>query len=447
MNDFKGKKITIMGLGLLGGALNDVLYLAKHGAMLTVTDIKTAEQLKPSVQKLKNIKNIKFVLGGHKMEDFKNIDMVLQPGNVPIDSPYLLEAKKNKIPIFVSESLFAKYAEGVTLVGITGTRGKSTVTTLIYEILSKNLKDKKVHLGGNVKNVSTLALLDKVKKGDVVIMELDSWASHGMGDIKMSPHVSVFTTFYADHMNYYKGDMKKYFFDKANIFKYQKKDDLLIVGKQALPFIKKWGGNFKSKMIIGKERLPKDCKFNLPGVHNEYNAMLAVEVARSFSIPDEKIKKALASFVSLFGRLEFLREIKGVKIYNDNSSTTPDATIAALKAVGDKKKHKVVLIIGGDKKMLDMTKLLKEIPKYCSKVVMFKERGTDLIKDKVFAFQKKGIEVYEEEGLYNTVHKAFSVAKNGEILLYSPALSSFGKYFANEYDRGDQFIKIVKNLK
>jgi len=155
----------------------------------------------------------------------------------------------------------------------------------------------------------------------------------------------------------------------------------------------------------------------------------------------------LASFVSLFGRLEFLREIKGVKIYNDNSSTTPDATIAALKAVGDKKKHKVVLIIGGDKKMLDMTKLLKEIPKYCSKVVMFKERGTDLIKDKVFAFQKKGIEVYEEEGLYNTVHKAFSVAKNGEILLYSPALSSFGKYFANEYDRGDQFIKIVKNLK
>jgi UDP-N-acetylmuramoylalanine--D-glutamate ligase len=214
-----------------------------------------------------------------------------------------------------------------------------------------------------------------------------------------------------------------------------------------LPFIKKWGGKIKSKIIVGEKKLPKNWKFNLPGNHNDYNAMLAVEVARSFSIPDAKIKKALKTFPSLPGRLEFLREISGVKIYNDNSSTTPEATIAALNAVGDKKKRKVVLIIGGDNKFLDMSELLIEIPKFCSKVVLFKEKGTDIIRNQVFKFKEKGIDVYEEKGIYNTVHKAFSVAQKGETILYSPAFSSFGKYFANEYDRGDQFLKIVKNLK
>ena len=142
-----------------------------------------------------------------------------------------------------------------------------------------------------------------------------------------------------------------------------------------------------------------------------------------------------------------MRQVNGIKIYNDNSSTTPDATIVALRAVGNKKVRKVVLIIGGDNKFLDMSGLLKEIPKFCSKVVLFKERGTDLIRDKIFEFKKKGIEVYEEEGLKNTAKKAFAIAKRGETILYSPAFFSFGKHFKNEFDRGDQFVKIVKNLK
>ena len=142
-----------------------------------------------------------------------------------------------------------------------------------------------------------------------------------------------------------------------------------------------------------------------------------------------------------------MRSVKGIKIYNDNNSTTPEATIAALRAVGNTKKRSVVLIMGGDNKFLDMSELIKEIPKFCSKVVLFKERGTDLIKGKIFTLNKKGIEVYEEEGLHDTVKRAFSVAKKGETILYSPAFSSFGKYFSNEYDRGDQFVKLAKKLK
>jgi len=445
---FKDKKITVMGLGLLGRGVGDAMFLAEYGAKLIVTDLKTKEQLKESLNKLKKFKNIKYVLGKHKLENFRNCDFVLKAAGVPLDSIYIKEAKKHNIPIEMSASLFCKIAS-IPIIAVTGTRGKSSVTHLIAHILK--FAGKKIILGGNVRGVSNLQLLKQVKNKEVAVLELDSWQLQGFGDSKISPNISVFTTFFEDHINYYKGSVNKYFRDKANIFKYQKKGDVLIIGRQVLPFIKKWQKENKekieNKIITAKERLPKDLKFNLPGLHNEYNAELAIEVARLLNISDVKIKKALATFSPLSGRLEFLRSINGIKIYNDNSSTTPEATIAALRALGNKKKRNIVLIIGGDKKFLDMSKLLLEIPKFCSKVVLFKEKGTDLIRAKVFEFKKRGVEVYEEEGLSSTVKRAFSIAKKGETILYSPAFSSFGKYFSNEYDRGDKFMKIVKSLK
>ncbi len=441
---FKDKKITIMGLGLLGRGVGDAIFLAECGAKLTVTDLKTKEQLKESLKKLKKFRNINYVLGKHRLQDFQNCDLVLKNPAIPLDSKYIKEARKNKIPIEMSATLFAKLTS-LPMIAVTGTRGKSTVTHLIAHILKS--AGKKIILGGNIRGVSNLQLLKDIKGVEVAVFELDSWQLQGFGDSKISPSVSVFTTFLPDHMGYYKGSMKKYFFDKAHIFNYHTKDDMLIVGKQAMTYIKKWGGKIKSTIIIPKERLPKGWKFKLSGLHNEYNAQLAIEATRSFSIPDAKIKKAVATFTPLSGRLQFLRTVRGIKIYNDNSSTTPDATIAALRAVGDIKKRKVVLILGGDNKFLDMRKLLVEIPKFCSKVVLFKERGTDTISGRVFEFKKKGIEVYEEEGLSATVRRAFHVTQRGETILYSPAFFSFGKHFKNEFDRGDQFVKIVKSLK
>lgn len=432
-----------MGLGLLGRGVGDAATLAECGAKLIITDLKTKEQLKESIDKLKKYKNIKYVLGKHRLKDFRNADMILKSAGVPLDSIYIKEARKNKIPVEMSAAMLVKFSN-LPVVGVTGTRGKSTVTHLIAHILES--VGKKIILGGNVRGISNLQLLKKIKNTEIMVLELDSWQLQGFGDSQISPHISVFTTFYADHMNYYKENMKRYFSDKKNIFKYQKKNDVFICSSQAVPFVKKWGGKINGEMIIPQDKIPKDWKFVLPGEHNEHNAMLGVSVARVLKIPEIKIRKALNTFVPLSGRLEFLREVKGIKIYNDNSSTTPDATIAALRAVGDIKKKQVVLIIGGDKKFLDMSGLLKEIPKYCSKVVLFKEKGTDLIRDQVFAFRKNGIDIYEEDGLQNTVKCAFNVAGKGEIILYSPAFSSFGKYFKNEYDRGDQFLRIVKDL-
>jgi UDP-N-acetylmuramoylalanine--D-glutamate ligase len=444
---FKGKKITVMGLGVLGRALGYTKFLAECGADLIVTDLKTKEQLATSVKELENFSNIKFVLGEHRLEDFRDRDMIIRMTNVPPDSVHLAEARKNNIPIELDVSLFLKCAPEVKVVGVTGTRGKTMTTTLIYEILKANEKflGHKVYLGGNIRGIATLPLLKKVHAGDILVCELDSWQLQGFGDDKVSPNISVFVSFMPDHMNYYKNSMEDYFKDKANIFKYQKKDDVLVICPGMKKLIKK--DHTKGKLIGINKNEVANWKFTVPGEHNRENLACAVKVAEQFKIPISKIKKAVAEFQGVEGRLQFLRNYKGFKIYNDNNSTTPAATIAGMRAVGDVKKRKVVLILGGDDKKLDTKDLVKEIPKWCSKVVLFKERGTDLIRDEVFKFAKKGIEIYEEEGLENTVKRAISVAKKGETVLYSPGFSSFGKYFKNEYERNDLFVKLIKKLK
>ncbi len=179
------------------------------------------------------------------------------------------------------------------------------------------------------------------------------------------------------------------------------------------------------------------------GEHNRENASYANAALQGLGLSDDEIKAGLESFEGVEGRLQFVRELHGVKIYNDNNATTQDATIAALRSVGDPKQRKVVLIVGGDDKKLDMSGLVAEIPKWCSKVVMFKERGTDRIRDLVFKLEPN-VRVYEEDGLKATVERAFAVAESGETILYSPAFSSFGKYFKNEFDRGDQFVHLVR---
>ncbi|KKW08205.1 MAG: UDP-N-acetylmuramoylalanine-D-glutamate ligase [Candidatus Kaiserbacteria bacterium GW2011_GWA2_49_19] len=437
---FKGKRITVLGLGLLGRGVGDVEFLAKCGAIVLVTDQKTEVQLAASVDKLKQYKNVSFRLGGHDERDFVGRDLVIKGAKVPLDSPYIAAARKAGVPVVMSTALFAKYAMqgGAIIVGITGTRGKSTVTHMIYHSLQQ--ARKRVHLGGNVRGISTLAMLPEIKKGDIAVLELDSWQLQGFGDLKISPHVAIFTNLMPDHQDYYKS-MDEYFRDKENIFKYQNKWDTLVLGN-----------GLKRRFLTAHttceplvpDSLAPDWKLRIPGEHNRENAALAAAALRALGLSETDIKSGLESFPGLEGRLQFVGTVQGVHVYNDTSATTPEATIAALRAVGDKQKKNVVLILGGDEKFLDMWELLAEIPKWCSKVVLFKERGTERIRDDVFALSAKGIDVYEEEGLPATVSRAFSAAVPGETILFSPAFTSFGKYFKNEFDRGNQFMKLVR---
>ena len=451
---FKGKKITMLGLGLLGRGLNDAKFLAGCGADLIITDLKKAEDLAPTLKKLEKYKNIKYVLGEHRLEDFRGRDFILKSAGVLLDSPYIFEAKKNNIPVEMDESLFTKLSPEIKVIGVTGTRGKTTTTYLIYEILKK-IEDKlgcKVYLGGNIKGLATLPLLKKVKTGDIVVMELSSWQLQGFGDAKISPDISVFTNLLPDHLNYYLKAAKdeeeatqKYFNDKTNIFVSHKKEDFLILNNSIKKEIKKrYKGKIESKVIMTDESQIDSWKFKVKGEHNIQNILQAIEVAKILGVSIKDIKKVVENFSGVEGRQEFLREYKGIKIYNDTTATTPDATIVALKALSEDYRdgvsieRRVVLIMGGADKNLDMSELVKEIPKYCKKVILLAGTGTEKLGGKIDGILVKDL----KEGLL----EALKASKRSDILILSPAFASFGM-FKNEFDRGEKFVKLVKKLK
>lgn len=438
---FLGKKITIMGLGLLGRGVGDVRYLAQCGAELIVTDLKTREQLAESMDQLKEFPNIKFILGEHRLKDFKNRDLVLKAAGVPLDSIYIAEAKKNGISVRMSADLFAEIS-GIPIVGVTGTRGKSTVTHMLHAIL-KSAK-KQVLLGGNVRGVSTLALLSEVTPEHIAVLELDSWQLQGFGEARISPHIAVFTTLYPDHLNYYgstslttgKDTSEIYLADKANIFLYQKSDDVLVLGKQcAAIIIEKYADKIESRTIVASElNLPDTWTLSIPGLHNRYNASLALAAARALDIDDATSRKALESFSGVPGRLELIAEKNGVKIYNDTTATTPEATLAALSAL---EPSSTILIMGGADKNLDMNILLAKLTEV-KRVILLAGTGTS----KVLEFIPNA-SVFDDLG--KAVNEAFASTESGDTILFSPAFASFGM-FKNEYDRGDQFNVIVQSL-
>ena len=439
-----------MGLGLLGRGVGDAVFLAQCGAHLTVTDLKTEKELAPSLKKLKRLKNIKFVLGRHRISDFQKADLIIKSAGVPLDSPYIKEAKKHGVPVTMSTALFAKLIpEDVTLIGVTGTRGKTTVTHLTYEILRSD--KRRVFLGGNVRGVSTLALLKKVKPKDYVVLELDSWQLQGFGDERKSPHIAVFTNFLEDHMNYYRGNMNQYWKDKEYIFTHQKERDIIFAGKGVVSRIRK-NTRRKGELIVVDD-IPKNWKLKMPGEHNRANAAFATAVTHQIGVSRQIIKKTVESFRGVPGRLEYLRTIRGVKIYNDTTATMPTATIAALRALqpttynpakGEARQRrlqlKIILIIGGADKNLDMSTLLKEIPKYCKKVLLLPGTGTDKLSIKYKVSSIKYV-----KNLTMAVKEALTHAERGDIVLFSPAFASFG-LFKNEFDRGEQFNKLVDGL-
>lgn len=427
---FSGKRVTLLGLGLLGRGIGDAAFLAECGALVTVTDKKSEADLAQSVAQLKHFPHIAFHLGGHVSDDFTDTDMVIKAAGVRLDSPEIAAARAAGVPVYMSTALAARFAReaGAVVVGVTGTRGKSTVTQMIFHSLQK--AGKRAYLGGNIRGVSTLALVPQLQAGDVLVLELDSWQLQGFGDFALSPDVSVFTNLMPDHQNYYP-DMDAYFRDKANIFRNQKAGDTLVCGAGVLDRISAMQPSVVPRV---PDAIPAEWTLRVIGDHNRENASLATEALRALGLSGRDIRAGLESFEPVEGRLQFVREVRGVRIYNDNNATTPEAAIAALKALGQKKN--VILIMGGADKGLDVSTLLYEISQSCKRVILLAGTGTD----RVVPFMSD-YSIFDS--LEAAVHEAAQSAVSGDIILLSPAFASFGM-FKNEYERNDQFLQIVK---
>jgi len=482
--DFKDKKVTVMGLGLFGGGVATVNWLVKHGAKVTVTDLKTKRELKSSLNKLTGLSACKLVLGRHEEADFKNADIVVQNPGVPRESRYLKIARQAGAAIENEASLFLKNCPGA-VIGVTGTRGKSTTASLIYEMLTAcrlplTTGNKRLAVGGKwlaflagLPQKPMLEILDKVKANDIVVLELSSWQLEILGEQKLSPRTAVITNIFPDHLNRYAG-MKDYIAAKKNIFLFQKPGDFCVLnydneetkkmGKQVRGH-RLWfsGGYFpeqngvfaKGNKIYWRKdgQEPLICRFKdikLAGEHNLQNVLAAVCAAGIFQVKPEAVKKVLRNFSGLPFRQELIRKINGISYVNDTTATTPDGTSAALNSIKQKskkaKKQKtIILIAGGDTKNIPDIKykeLAGLIERNCKAVILFKGKGSR----QILKFLKIKNLVSEVGYMAEAVGLAENFAEKGDTVLLSPACASFN-LFVNEFDRGEQFNRAVKSLK
>lgn len=420
-----------MGLGLHGGGVGSAKFFCLQGADVLVTDLKTQEQLQESLDKLKGLK-IKYTIGKHEEEDFLWADLIIKNPDVPSTSPYLEIAKKNNIKIETDINLFLKLSKAF-VIGVTGTKGKSTTASLIYHLLKAEFKN--VFLAGNI-GVSPLELLPLIKKNDRVVLELSSFELEGL---TQGPNIAVITNIMPDHLNRY-GTMTEYIEAKKAIFRFQTSRDYLILNKDNL-IVRQMASEAKGKVVFfSKDIVPKG--FKLFGEHNLANLSAAIEVAKALKIPQEKIDGALKTFKGVPNRQEFVREVKGIKYFNDTTATMPEAVIAAINTFLEQfPESRLILICGGQNKGLKYNELATLIKERVDEVIMLPGTAADRIKEGIGDYTR----LHQVASMPEAVKKAKDLAKKGDIVILSPGAASFN-LFKNEFDRGDQFVKAVKNL-
>ncbi len=450
--DLSGKRVLIMGLGLHGSGIASARYASQQGAKVRVTDLRSEEILAPSIAALAGLP-IEYVLGEHRNEDFLWAEVVIHVPGVRRNSPYLQFARENGARIEQEIAIFFETCPG-KIIGVTGTRGKTTTTTLIYHILRDN--GMPAVIGGNVSGVETLSLLPAISSETLVVLELSSWQLESLAPHEISPSVSVMTNVYPDHLDTYNG-MSEYAEAKANIFRCQRETDLAIFNYDNL-WTRRFGEEAKAETWYTS--LERQGSFErhstqvfpflfsetpMIGKHNLENILLATTTAKLLGVPDEIIGNTVRNFHGVAQRLEEIAVVKGVRYINDTTSTTPVAGRVALNAFD----APIVLVAGGNTKYLPLEDWPETIVKKCRDVVLLEGTGThELLPAIKGVAQKFGIED-PVRGVFNDFTNAMDMAvdlsREGDVLLFSPGFTSFGM-FLNEFDRGDKFVAYVRRL-
>jgi UDP-N-acetylmuramoylalanine--D-glutamate ligase len=501
--DLRGKRALVMGLGIHGGGLGVARFLADQGANVTVTDLRSPEQLQSSLDALADLP-ITYVLGQHREDDFRTADLVIRNPGVPRESRYLQIARANGAAIEMEMTLFFRLCPGPIL-GITGTKGKTTTTLLTAAMLREQYPDTVV--AGNLR-VSALETLPRITAGTPVVLELSSWQLEGLGEAKLSPQYACYLNLYPDHLDRY-GSLRAYADAKEQIFLHQRETDVAVFNSSGLaysdayegpdygwtfwrtPARKIWflgelldeddelqpGQHFTERdafvawhneRLVWEHRLPigdTGCydwaeelicirnDISLPGEHNLSNIAAAAALAKSFGIETEHIRTAIRNFTGVEHRIEFVRELDGVRYINDTAATAPEAAIAALRSFD----RPIVLIAGGADKNLPFDDLAREIAVRAKAVVLLKGSATPKLQAAAGSIQTAVDNVLPTadrrlppiagpfDDLAAAIDTARALAAPGDVVLLSPGCASFGM-FRNEFHRGEEFRRIVQQL-
>ena len=452
-----GKRVTIMGLGFFGGTIGLARHLVAQGAQVTVTDLKPPADLQDSVAALHGLA-VRLVLGRHEVTDFTDVDIVFASPAVREDSPYLVAARSRGVPIDTEMNLFMRLCRG-TVIGVTGSNGKTTTTSLIGAIL--RAANPRTQVGGNIGR-SLLPEVATIIPGDPVVLELSSFQLEDLAAVGRSPHIGLLLNLSPNHLDRH-GSMETYVAAKMQIFAYQTPDDVAILNADD-PRLQPLVGQLRSRVrlfscahtvqdgaYLDGERLvvahagtaSEACRLRdipLLGQHNVANVLAAVAAADAWGVAATVMRAAIRSFPGVEHRLERVRELHGVSFYNDSIATTPTGTLAALAAI----QQPIWLIAGGYDKGIPFRALAEAVvqrvkgvfligttaPQIAQAIDMARPPGTD----------SPAVDLCC--GLRQAVQAAYRAARPGEAVLLSPACASYDQ-FRNFVERGRLFKELV----
>lgn len=439
-NKFKSSRVLIFGLGINQGGLGAARFFAKRGARIKVTDLKTTDQLKISLEQLEEFPDIEYTLGEHKYEDIDWANLIIKNPAIKPGNPYMEYAKQKGKQIEMDMGIFLQFAKPSQIIGITGTKGKSTTASLIYEALKK--EGKNIVFAGNI-GKSVMDTISHITPNTLIVLELSSFQLEAFHQHQVSPKWSVITNIYPDHLNYYQ-TMEEYIEAKKAISAYQTEEDFLFLNKEDTVtnnpnFLRR----IRARIIhFSPQDFTDEFKPTLVGEHNRANLAASFAIARVFDIPRKVALDVLANFKGVEFRLQLIKQWHGVKIYNDTSATGPDAGIQALKALPGS-----IVICGGVNKNLSYDKYASELAKYAKKIYFLKGDATDQIKKSlntkyIIPNTKIGDTYNNLEQLLIDIKKE---AQPQDVILFSPAAASFN-LFQNEFDRGRKFNETVEKI-
>jgi len=453
-NSLENKKIAIIGLGVSNEPLIDYMYERK--AIITVFDSRTEDKIDNNILN-KIIKyNIDRYFGENYLSNLKDFDIIFKSPSCRPDLPEIEQEVKRGAKL-TSEIELVLELVPCKVIAVTGSDGKTTTTSLINEILKTKYK---CYLGGNI-GIPLFTQIKEMKPEDIVVLELSSFQLMTM---KKSPNIAVVTNVTPNHLDIHKS-YEEYIEAKANIFKNQKEDDILVLNNDN-EITKKFAKNAESKIVFfsSKEKIENGVIYdddtvkisedglrrhilklkdtNLRGIHNAENICAAIAATKDLVEVEDQIK-AIKEFKGVKHRLEFVREINNVKWYNDSIASSPTRTIAGLNSFDEE----ILLIAGGYDKNLDYEPIAEPILKKVKTLILMGQTSGKIfgVVSKKQEELNKEIDIFKVKSLEEAIKTANNQAKPGQIVLFSPASASFDM-FKNFEERGNKFIELVKNI-
>ncbi|MSS71395.1 MAG: UDP-N-acetylmuramoyl-L-alanine--D-glutamate ligase [Candidatus Latescibacteria bacterium] len=456
MTLLKNRRVLVVGLGLFGGGAGVTRFLVREGASVTVTDLRSAADLKESVEALAGLP-VTLKLGGHDEADFRSSDLIVANPAVPRRSKYLGIAEAAGVPITTEINLFFERCRAHIL-GVTGSSGKTTTTLLAGEML--RLADPRTRIGGNLGR-PLVEEADAIPPDAPVVLELSSFQLDRLRDLRRSPHVAVVTNLAPNHLDVH-GSVEAYITAKQGIIAHQAEEDTAVLNADDAE-VSRWdrlcagrvlrfsldrevelGTFLQAEQIVGrlKDRIIPVCPVRdllLPGRHNVANALAATAAALAWGVDPDRISTALRAFKGAEHRLERVAEIDGVRYINDSIATSPDRTIAALNAFD----APVLLIAGGYDKGIPFDPLGPAVAQRVRHLFLIGATADQIAE--VVERQGPSPAIHRCASLSDAVEAAASFAARGDVVLLSPACASYDT-FRNFEERGRQFKELVKSL-